>query len=662
MRMLVIYFLTALAAFAELPSDWKNAQQFDVARAGLIKLSLPAETIDAARPGLEDLRIFDSAGREVPYLIERPVQGTVTILSPKKFTVGLGGQATVITLETGWSQVLDALVLETPASGFIKAVTVEGSTDQRTWRTLASGQPIFRQPNGANQLRVEFPEGIWPFLRVTVDDHRAEAIPFTGAKLHVMTAGAAPSELLPVTVADRAESDGQTRLTLDLGAAHLTLASLRFETSEPLFTRSVTLSERQVAENAITERVLARDAIYRMEVEGFKRAERLDLPLDLAVDGHELLVLIDNADSQPLQISTVRATRRLVFAVFLAQQAGAYQVLTGNPHCAAPRYDLAGLRGTLATAPGVSIPWQLVPSQSVIALAANPAYHPTESLPEIQDLGTALDTAGWGYRKAVKLARVGVQQLDLDLDVLARADETFRDLRLLRDGKQRPYILERTSISRKLVPEVSSANDPKRSTVSRWKIKLPHTNLPITRLTAESTSALFRRQVTLSEQPADERGEKYDRQLGETTWVRTPPVTKAPLELMVGARPLTDTLILETDNGDNPPITLANIQLFYPVTRVLFKSPLEPATYLYYGNSDVAYPQYDLDLIAPRLLAEEKSVASLSAEEPLKKSGVGELFQISGTKNIIFWVALTVVVLVLLAVIAKLLPKPPSAT
>jgi hypothetical protein len=654
--MFLVYFLGAATAFGQLPSDWKNTQQFDVPRPGLIKLSLPVETINAARPGLEDLRIFDSAGKEVPYLIERPVRNTAAVFSPKNFTVNLSGLATVITLETGLPQVLDALTLETPASGFIKAVRVDGSNDGQAWRTLVSGRPVFRQPNGANQLRVEFPKGTWSFLRVTVDDKRAEAIPFTGAKLHVVTEEAAPSESLPVTIADRTESEGQTRLTLDLGASHLTLASLRFETGEPLFTRSISLAERQVVENAVTEHVLARDTIYRVDIEGFKRAERLDIPLDLPMEGRELLVLIDNADSQPLQISAVRSARRPVFAVFLAQQAGAYQVVTGNPRCAAPRYDLTGLRGTLAATPSVPIA-----PLSLSALAANPSYHPTESLAEVQDLGTALDTTEWGYRKAVKLTRVGVQQLDLDLEVLARADETFRDLRLLRDGKQRPYILERTSISRKLVPEVSAANDPKRPTVSRWKIKLPHANLPITRLTAASTSALFRRQVTLYEQPSDERGEKYDRQVGSAAWVRTPPATKAALELMVNARPLTDTLILESDNGDNPPIELAGFQLFYPVTRVLFKAPSEPSTYLYYGNRGAAFPQYDLDLIAPRLLAEEKTVASLSAEEALKKSAAGELFQSSGTKNVIFWVALSVVVLVLLVVIAKLLPKSPPS-
>lgn len=651
MRTLFIYLLTTITALSALPAEWKSVQQFEVAQPGLIKLNLPTDTLDAARPGLEDLRIFDSAGREVPYLIERPVGNPAVLHGAKDFRVRINGRTTVIAIESGLSKPIDALTLETPAPSFIKAVTLEGSTDQKNWQPITSGQPIFRQANGASQLRVGFTAGVWPFLRVTVDDRRAETIPFTGARLHAVTGEPAPAEPSPVTIAERTD-DGQTRLTLDLGAAHLTLSALRFETTDPLFMRAVNLAVRQVAENAITENVLVRDTVYRVDVEGIQTAERIELPLDLTVQGRELLVLIDNGDNAPLQITEVRATRRPVCAVFLAQQTGTYQVVTGNPRCAAPRYDVAALGSRLK---GIAAsPLQLS------LLTGNPSYRPAEPLPEIQDLGTALDTAEWGYRKAVEVARAGVQQLDLDLDVLARADAAFRDVRLVRDGKQRPYILERTSISRKLVTEFSSANDPKRPKVSLWRIKLPTSNLPITRLTCTSTSTLFKRQVALYEQPTDDRGEKYDRQLGQANWVRTPPATKAPLELTLSAPPMTDRLILETDNGDNAPIELANLQLFHPVTRVLFKAPMAPATYLYYGNREVGSPQYDLDLIAPRLLAEEKSVASLAAAETLKKSGVSELFQISGTKSIVFWAALAAVVVVLLVVVARLLPKNPQ--
>ena len=132
MRILLIYFLATLTVLGELPADWKNVQRFDVTHPGLIRLSLPAETVDAARPGLEDLRIYDSAGREIPYLIERPVRSTAAVISPRKFSATLGGQSTVIVLETGSSQMVDALTLETPAVGFIKAVTVESSTDRKS--------------------------------------------------------------------------------------------------------------------------------------------------------------------------------------------------------------------------------------------------------------------------------------------------------------------------------------------------------------------------------------------------------------------------------------------------------------------------------------------------------------------------------------------------
>ena len=56
----------------ELPSGWRHVQSFSVESAGLVKFSLPMATLDAARPGLEDLRIYDDTGAEIPLLIEKP--------------------------------------------------------------------------------------------------------------------------------------------------------------------------------------------------------------------------------------------------------------------------------------------------------------------------------------------------------------------------------------------------------------------------------------------------------------------------------------------------------------------------------------------------------------------------------------------------------------
>ena len=650
MKKYLALLLTSRIALGLELSEWKNLQPINIPQPGLVKLSLPADTLNAARPSLEDLRLLDPTGQEVPYLIERPLAQFLAPRRPAAFAAQLATAATVLQLTTGIAQPLDGITLDTPASSFIKAVTVEGSTDKQNWQTLATGQPIFRQPTGASQLRINFPAGVWPFLRVTVDDRRAEAIPFTGAHLHPTLTAPVPSEIVPVKIVEQTD-DGPTRLTLDLGAAHLTPATLRFETSDPLFTRTVTIAVRQVVENAITERVLTRDTIFRVQVEGFPMAERLDIPLDMPCAGRELLVSIENGDSPPLHIRNISVMRRPVHAVFLAQQPGAYQLSTGNPRCAAPRYDVAALADRLKNAPVAPLP--------VTALAVNPLYHPAEPLPEIQDLGAPLDTTLWSFRKPIQITRTGVQQLELDLEVLAHT-VNLRDLRLERAGQQRPFIIERTSATRKLTPEILPANNPKQPTLSRWELKLPQSNLPVTRLTCTTTMPLFRRQMTLFEESTDERGEKYRRFLGAANWVRTPPVTGTTLELTITQTPLTSTLFLETDNGDNPALALANFQFYYPVTRLLFKAPATPATWLYFGNREVVAPTYDLDLIAPQLLAEEKTPATLGVLEVLKKSALTPANQTTPAGSIIFWGVLGVVVVGLLVVITRLLPKTPN--
>jgi hypothetical protein len=120
-----------------------------------------------------------------------------------------------------------------------------------------------------------------------------------------------------------------------------------------------------------------------------------------------------------------------------------------------------------------------------------------------------------------------------------------------------------------------------------------------------------------------------------------------------------DTLILETENGDNPPIELEKFTAFYPATRVLFKAKADDRLFLYYGNPRVPPPSYDLSLVAGELLAADKATAALAAEEQLKKSSWAES-QTPGTGGIVFWGILAVVVIGLLVIISRLLPKRPA--
>lgn len=641
--------IAAQACLAFDPNEWRNTQALEVPAKGLMRVNVPTGTLDAAQPGLEDLRIVDSTGNQVPYLIERLLPDAESRIRPTEFRSTIENGATHLILKTGTSAPIIGVSLETPATNFMKAADVEGSNDGRTWIKLAGGDSLFQLPNGATKLRVSFPEGTWQFLRITIDDLGSPPAPFSGAHLHKART-TAPAETVAVTIKSRDESPGTTRLALDLGAANLTLGSLRIDTNEPIFTRAITVAVPEVGDDGIRERNIADAVIYRVNVNG-KNEARLEILLESQIHTRELLVLIRNEDSPPLSIDTVRADRRLVRLTFFANQPGQYSLLSGNTQCAAPRYDLSALSGKLRNATATDV----VPA----ALVPNSNYKPPEALAAVTLTGAQIDVAKWKFRKLLPLTQNGVQQIELDPELLARSQPDQRDIRIVRGEYQVPFIFERTSLSRPISLSAAKANDPKKPGLSRWSVKIPEPSLPMTRLVGTSTSPLFHRQMRLWEEVTDERGDKFASELGRATWDQTPNSPKRDLVIELNARPQSDRLFLETENGDNPAIELREFRGYYPVTRAVFKATpdLAQPVWLYYGNPDASAPRYDLTLVAGELLKAERGTGTAGAEENLspKPSFVGQT--LTGSTRYIFWGALALVVIVLLAIMSRFLPK-----
>jgi hypothetical protein len=643
--------LCCAAANAALPGDWQHEQKFELSTPGLVKISLPVETLDAARAALEDLRVYDDAGNEQPYWLERPTPGVKTMQLAKSFQVTLNANHTLMTIETGLAQPIDGVTLETSAVNFIKAVRVETSTNGIAWQLLAQGLPIFRQPSGAEQMRLPLTPGIRRWLRFTVDDQRSQPIPFTNARVHGALTEAAPSEVQSVAITERNETPGQTRLTLNIGAANLDVASVTLDTEEQLFTRQVAVAVPQVAEETIREQTIGQGSIYRVALEGQPASANLSIPLNRQVPSRELVLLIQNLDSPPLTIRGARIERRPVYLAFMARRTGSFYLMTGNRRCALPLYDLASLGANLKTTAATPVNFS--------PLAVNPDYHAQEALPGLQLTGTSVNVSDWKFRKAIELKSSGVQQLELDLAILAHCDPHFADLRILHGSNQVPYLIQRTSISRPLPLTVSTTNDTKNPRLSRWIIHLPRPGVPITRLSCSTKTSLFQRQVSLSEELAGERGEVYRQGLGDASWVQTPDRKSRELTLSLNATPQSDTLFLETENGDNLPIQLEQFNAFYPATRVIFKAGPQDQLFCYYGNPHASPPSYDLSLMASELMTAERSTATLSDEQQLKRDSRS----LGGTPNsggIVFWAILALVVVILLAIIARLLPKTPE--
>ncbi|MBI4658136.1 MAG: DUF3999 family protein [Verrucomicrobia bacterium] len=630
-------------------SEWQQRQAFDVVTPGLVKLALPAATLDALRPGLDDLRIADPAGNEMAVFIERTAPEVPAVQPVKSIQSTLRPGTTTLLIETGVASAIDALALESPDRDFIKAVRVEGSQDGQNFTLLAEGVPVFRQA-GVSELTIRLPAGPRPWLRLTLDDQRSRPVAFTGARALTAKSVDPPKELVPAAIKSREDADGETRLVLDLGAANLTVAALEFDTPEGLFQREVVVRVPEVTGDEIREIEVMRGTIYSINLGASTAARKLTLAVERQVFSGELIVVIRNFDSPPLTLPALRVTRRPVFAMFQARESGTHFLYVGNRQCPAPRYDLAPLAEQLKRTSGA----MLVPG----VLEPNPRFRPSETLAGLADFGAALDTNPWRFRKSVQIAKPGPQLLELDLEALSRARDDLADLRLVRDGKQVPYLIQRTSITRALTPNAAPSNDPKQPRLSRWKLTLAQPNLPLTRLECRARTPLFQRHIRLWEEVADGRGGKFARELGNADWSRTTDSKELSFIVTLHARPRSDILFLETDNGDNPPLELENFRLFLSVTRLLFKAAEAPA--LYYGNPSAMMPRYDLSLVAHKLLASDKALAALGTEETLRKEGWAEGGPLTGVRGWIFWGVLVLVVGGLMAVIARLLPKPPA--
>ena len=659
--LLLAFLATATSLNAITPTEWSHRQTLSVAAPGLTKIAVPAATFDANQPGLADLRLVDGNGQEISYLLDAPMQFAEPRrnrqLHPPSFEVSPGSnQTTQLIITTGTTAELEAIDLESSAPFFLKAAHVDLSADGKDWQSLGAAVPVFRQ-FGAEQLRLPL-NGRAAFVRVTLDDFHTRPIVFTGAALWRTPAEAAPPPLIPLGagLTRRDEYAGETVLTITLDGRHVPLAALEFETKEPLFMRRVTVAVREVNGDVSAERLIGSGTIYRVALDGAPTRTQLELPLEFTPLTRELLVHIHNGDSPPLAVDGVRAKQHPVNLLFLAPAAGTYSLLSGNAQATAPRYDLAAFAGEMREANATTIPSG--------AIEPMPDYRPREALssaplPDVPLTGAPLETKDWSFRQPVQIIRPGVQELELNLAALAQARPDFADLRLLHGGNQIPYVLEQPDLARSQTITPVIVPDAKRPTVSVWQVVLPQSGLPLRRLVLSSATPLFSRQCRIFEKVTNQNGITAELTLATGQWSRMPqPGVPEIRAFELNDRPRTNTLWIETDNGDNPAITLDAVQVVYPVVRLVFKVADTEGFALAYGNPRANTPRYDLSLVAVKLLTASRNVAQLPADG----SGVANTESagfFGGIDNrYIFWVALSLVVIVLLVVVAKLLPKP----
>lgn len=329
-RAAVVLAVLALAGSAAAATVDPSAYRYERplrGSGGLTAFEPDGPMFEHAAKGLQDLRVLDARGRQVPWRL-RHVRGDADLRAARVLNAGTQDGAAVALLDFGPERVVRTRIqLDVPNRPFVGRAEVYGSDDRKSFTKLSSTAIYdLRGATRAVSAAVVFPPSDFRYYRI-----RATGV----ARIRGATAEAAVPAADPVERAAKITVSQQPRHTLveaDLRYRRVWVHELRFASSTPAFDRPVEVTgsnDRRAFFPAGGGRV------YR-----FGRSGETTVPLNSRY--RYLRIRISNGDDPPLRDLrvTLRAYRDYVL---LAPGYGPpYRVLYGGPPVR-PEYDFAEL-------------------------------------------------------------------------------------------------------------------------------------------------------------------------------------------------------------------------------------------------------------------------------------------------------------------------------
>lgn len=652
----------------------------------LARLVLPPEVLAACRSDLADLRIFDAAGREVPFLVdglgprdERFQQ--IRLFRPPLLAADRGRTDR----ETGppvWreSYELEAppapqpgaawvLVAETAAPRFVKRVTVTAAgSSGGDGPPIAEGS-LFRLDAERQRTTLELPQLDAARLAVTLEGedggYLAPELFFRAVRsLPERETAEVPMTALAAPAGRPAGERGRTVVELERPRG-LVPGALRLATATHAFSRRIEVWDEGPGAG---DRPLGREVLYR--VPGETTIEDLEIPLEPA-GGDRLRVVVDDGDSPPLAglaFAAVVRSPALVFtlpepAAVAGDGDGEATLRFGGGRAFRPRYDLAELAPTAPTRGTGAAVWLELYDPSRLAAArlgeveANPAYDPRPALAFAQRPGSEIDRGRFAWRRTLtaRPSPEGLVRVRLDPADLAHARSDLADLRVVDgDSRQWAYLVE-SDAAETTVP--LAVDGPRRDgRRSRYVLTPQVPPVAAERLVIEPAEPFFDR--------AYELVGSLDR---DTAALRQGRLVRRPDD----PRPVTidlprgrfDAFELRVEDGDDAPLTLDAAHARLALPELYFAAPAGEYALLL-GDPDAAPPRYELERVRGVVLA----VAAGEAEtgELIGNPARGVFSGLGGRagQQLLLWVVIAVAVVALTLLTLRLARKeeePPRA-
>lgn len=631
----------ALALLATIPLFAQVKRAVTPAAAGANRLDVDVALLSRATSDLRDVRILDSEGREVGYLLVEPASGDARWLDGRLLPVASTKKTSGFEADFGRAEQVDRLRFEGIAAPFLKRARVEGSGDRAHWTLLADATVFDLPDDRLRLLEVPFDAGTYRYLRVTWDDGSSARITRIGTVSARVHGTGAPPEPLRATLPfrKRASEPGKSRYRIDLAGPGLPLSAIELRVSNGNVFRSATITEPRLGNGEVLPSTLGSETVRRAERWGAV-AEEMAIPIARPT-GRQLDLIVDDGNNPPLALTEIVARfTPQPWIYFEAPGAAPLTASYGDPRLKLPSYDIEASRRYLEKATPARATWAKVEEP------VNVAAPETDTAASLQ--GAVVDRGTFRVVRPIPNAKPGLNVLLMDADALARSRD-LADVRILSDrDRQVPYVVEKRD-EPLVLPLTLEPVEGARGT-SVYRMVLPYPTLPQgTRLVLRTSARVFERTIDLRS-AANERRGRLAAPAASATWQSADPELVPPA--MTFDPPLSgnDALEIVVHEGDNAPLPITRAELLLPSIGLRFHHPGTPLS-LAYGSPQLAPPRYDLALLAPRLFSQPAGDLMLAPTAAAKDDPEG------GGARKFFWIAIGLVAVVLLALLARLL-KP----
>jgi Protein of unknown function (DUF3999) len=611
-----------------------------------------------ARGGFEDLRFYDSASREVPYLLVPPASAQPVWSNAHVLAVAATEKTSGFEADLGEVMLVDAIRLEGMGSPFLKRFVLEGSGDRTHWTLLVAEGTAFSLPaERLEHTTVTFDPGSYRYLRVTWDDRNSGRVSpprAVSARRPHATTRPAPVLRTPLVAERRPSEPGRSRFRITLPAAHLPIVGLELTVAGGHLLREAKVVEARLRGDEAAPETIGAATLRRVVRDGLA-ADALRIPIRAPREAR-LDLVVGDGDNPPLDLTGVTAVFAELPWIYVEHGPGTLYARYGNTRLDAPRYDLEAARPQVPLARTNSALWGDVTA----AAAPEPS---AEALP-MPDTGSALGAAEFRYSRDIAPGESGLVSVPLDAAVLAHSAgprDRFADVRVLDSrGQQVPYLLERRDepITIDVRVEVRALPDNlkylERGSTA-YVVQFPYRRLPHARLAFQTRARVFSRNVSIGTlvPPMPRHREPRLTTLSTHVWSHADAESAAPaLTVDVPEHRGGDFVVL-VDEGDNQRLPIEKATLLLPSYAVrLFRRADQPLR-LMYGREDLGMPRYDLALLAPQVMGQVASEVSPGTEHASEAAGSVAAI----VSPPVFWASLSLAVLVLLGIIVRLVRR-----